>query len=216
MKDKIKIDIISDIVCPWCVIGYKRLEKAIKELGVEDKVEIEFHPFELNPDLGNEGKKLYKHLSDRYDMKIDEIKKYHEKMTVDGMELGFSFNFDEDMDTWDTRYAHILLDYAKAYEKQVQLKLRLFSAHFSERKNISDKNVLAKELEAVGLDVKEALSLLTPESAQKIDEKEQFWKYKGINAVPTMVFPNNSVMNGAYPLETYKQVLKELLGLSQL
>lgn len=213
MKDKIKIDIISDVVCPWCVIGYKRLEKAIKELGVEDKVEIEWHPFELNPNLGNEGKKLYKHLSDRYDMSIDEIKKYHKRVTLDGIELGFEFNFDEDMDTWDTRNAHILIDHAKFYGKQTQLQLRLFTAHFTEGKNISDIEVLKKELEAIGIDSDEAMQVLNEDRANKIALKEIEWQKKGVSSVPTMVFENSMAMNGAYAPEAYIDLLKQQLEL---
>ncbi len=214
MTDKIKIDIVSDVVCPWCVVGYKRLEKAIKELGVEDKVEIEWHPFELNPNLGSEGKKLYKHLSDRYDMGYEEIKKYHKKVTQDGMALGFEFNFDEDMDTWDTRDAHILIDHAKNYGKQTELQLRLFAAHFTKRKDISDKEVLIKEFEAVGLDGDEARAVLNEDRANKIALREIEWQKKGVSAVPTMVFQNSIAMNGAYAPEAYIDVLKEQLGLN--
>lgn len=216
MKDKIKIDIVSDVVCPWCVIGYKRLEKAIKELDVEDKIQIVWHPFELNPNLGSEGKKLYKHLNDRYDMSIDKIKAYHKKMTEDGLALGFKFDFYEEMNTWDTRNAHILLGYAKEFEKQTPLQLRLFSAHFGERKKISDKNVLAKELEAIGLDSNEALKRLNEEASNDIAQKEIFWQKKGVNSVPTMVFEDDLMMNGAYPIQSYKEVLSECLGLSKV
>ena len=66
MANKIKIDIVSDVVCPWCTVGYKRLEKAISELGIQDKVEIEWQPFELNPTMSADGQNLNEHMMEKY------------------------------------------------------------------------------------------------------------------------------------------------------
>lgn len=210
MLDKLKIDIVSDVVCPWCIIGYKRLEKAIEELGIQDKIQIEWHPFELNPDLA-EPKNVYKHMYDRYNMDELQVKAYQDDRTKDGKNLGFEFNYSLQMNVVDTRDAHVMLDFAKAFGKQTQLKLRLFSAHFSEKKDISKQDVLLKELEAVGLDVVEAKKRLNKSSRDMIEQKEMQWHQKGVSAVPTMFFDNNQMMNGAYPIEIYKQVLREFI-----
>ena len=74
MSNIITIDIVSDVVCPWCIIGYKRLEKAITELNVEDKIKIQWQPFELNPDISLEGENIIEHMSYKYGMKAEEVK----------------------------------------------------------------------------------------------------------------------------------------------
>ena len=212
MKDKIKIDIVSDVVCPWCIIRYKRLEKAINELGVADKVEIQWQPFELNPDITIEGENIIEHMNDKYKMKAEQVKAYQEERKQNGAELGFKYDYYDNMKIVNTRDAHILIDYAKDFGKQNELQMRLFSAHFSERKIISDRKVLAKEIEFVGLDVDEAMSKLDSDARIELIKKEKSWINKGISAVPTMIFNNSSMMNGAYPIETYKQVLSELIN----
>ena len=114
MADKIKLDIISDVVCPWCAIGYKRLEKAISELGIEDKVDIEWQPFQLNPHMPKEGQNVQEHITEKYGSSLEQQKLSQERMTDFGGELGFKFDYFDGMKMVNTRDAHILLDYAKA------------------------------------------------------------------------------------------------------
>lgn len=212
MTNKIKIDIISDVVCPWCIVGYKRLEKAMDELGVKDKFEIEWNPFELNPNIAPEGEDIIEHMSRKYGMSEEKSTQYQidTKKTFD--EIGFPFEFYKGKRIVSTKDAHILLHYAKEQGKQTELKLALFKANFGEKKDVSNKKVLEEIVKSIGLDTKEALSKLNDKDAIKnIEDKEAYWKNKGINAVPTMVFNNATSMNGAYPVETYKQVLTELL-----
>jgi predicted DsbA family dithiol-disulfide isomerase len=211
--DKIKIDIISDVSCPWCAIGYKRLEQALRELGVEDRFEIEWHPFELNPSIKNESQNIIKYMSQKYNMSTQEVEKYHENLKDKFHELGMVFHFYEGKCVANTRYAHILLDYAKKQNKQTELKMALFDTYFGTRKVIWDKKVLQEIVQSVGLDVTQAMALLDDTSMQEaIQAKEAYWVDKGISAVPTMIFNDKTMMNGAYPVATYKQLLLELLG----
>lgn len=211
MNEKIKIDIVSDVVCPWCIIGYKRLEKAISELGVEDKIEIIWQPFELNPNISLQGENIIEHMSIKYSMPKEQVQSYQEERKQNGAELGFDYNYYDEMKIVNTRDAHILIDYAKEFGKQNELQMRLFHAHFSERKIISSRDVLAKEVEAIGLDATEAMKILDGPKRDNIIKKEEYWRGKGVSSVPTMIFNNTSMMNGAYPVETYKQVIQELL-----
>lgn len=211
---KIKIDIISDVVCPWCVVGYKRLEQALKELDVEDKFEIEWHPYELNPTISLEGENAVEYLAKKYNMSVEKVNSFQETLTKNGAELGFTFNYYADMKTVNTRDAHIMLSFAKEFAQQTELKMRLFSAHFTEQKDISKREVLVQIIQSMGLDKDAFRARLDDKNARKsIQEEEEYWHQKGVNAVPTMVFNTKSSMNGAYPVETYKQVLSELLGL---
>lgn len=208
-----KIDVVSDVVCPWCIVGYKRLEQAIDELKVQDQVEIEWQPFELNPDMPVEGENLGDHLTRKYGNSEEDNKRSRANLVKLGADAGFTFNFSDDMKMVNTREAHILIDYAKSFDKQTALNLRLISAFYSEGKDVSDRKVLRAELEELGLNAEEALALLdAPESKIEIKEKEEYWQGMGISGVPTVVFNRTSGLTGAQPVEVYKQVLTNLLS----
>ena len=140
MADKIKIDIVSDVVCPWCTIGYKRLAKAISELGIQDQVEIEWQPFELNPQMPTEGQNIQEHLAEKYGSTAEQRKQSQQQMAAVGAELGFTFDFFDEMRMVNTFEAHILLEYAQASGKQTELKMSLTKAFFSDRKDVSKIN----------------------------------------------------------------------------
>ena len=212
MSNKIKIDIISDVVCPWCIIGYGNLKKAITELGLEDKVEIEWQPFELNPDMPIEGEELGAHSARKYGSTPESSAKFRTEMTAHGKTVDFDFQYFEGMKIINTRDAHILLEYAKTQGKQTDLKMRLFSAFFTEKKDVSDREVLAQEIATVGLNVEEAIAQLQSNHAIKaVVEQESYWQKLGVSSVPTVVFNGKSALAGAQPVETFMQVLAEQL-----
>ena len=213
MKEKLKIDIVSDVVCPWCTIGYKRLEKAIAELGVEDQVAIEWHPFELNPDMPAEGQNVDEHITEKYGSTKEQQIASKQNMTDVGAALGFKFDYFDDMRMVNTFDAHVLLDYAKDFKKQTELKMRLTTAFFSERKDVSKRDVLKQALLDVGLNAVEGLARLDNDEARyHVKSEEGYWKNLGINSVPTIVFDRKSAVTGAQPVETFKQVLSELIS----
>ncbi|WP_026839089.1 DsbA family protein [Gillisia sp. JM1] len=212
MSDKIKIDIVSDVVCPWCTIGYKRLEKAISEMGIQNKVEIEWHPFELNPNMPVEGENVQEHIANKYGASLEDQKRSQKNMTEVGAELGFKFDYFEEMRMVNTRDAHILLDYAKENGKQTDLKMRLVESFFSERKDVSTKEILKLALKEVGLNVDEGMARLESDDARsQVQSEEAYWKNLGVNSVPTIVFNQKSAVTGAQPVAVFKEVLTELL-----
>ena len=212
MKEKLKIDIVSDVVCPWCTIGYKRLEKAIAELGLEDQVEIEWQPFELNPNMPVEGQNVTEHIAEKYGSTLEQQKQSQQHMTEVGEELGFKFDYFDDMRMVNTFDAHILLEYAKDFNKQTELKMQLTKAFFSDRKDVSKKEILKEALLEVGLNAEDALAKLDNEEARlDIRNKQNYWKSLGVNSVPTIVFNRKSAVTGAQPVDTFKQVLSELI-----
>ncbi|MGJ8713837.1 MAG: DsbA family oxidoreductase [Maribacter stanieri] len=213
MSKKLKIDIVSDVVCPWCAIGYKRLEKAIDELGIQDQVEIEWQPFELNPGMPPEGQNVTEHITEKYGSTIEQQQASQQNMTEIGEELGFKFDYFDDMRMSNTFDAHVLLEYAKDFGKQTELKLRLMTSFFGERKDVSDREVLKQALLEVGLNAEEALSKLDNEEARyEVRNKQGQWKNMGVNSVPTIVFNMKSAITGAQPVESFKQVLSELIA----
>ena len=212
IKEKLKIDIVSDVVCPWCTIGYKRLEKAIKELGIQDQVAIEWQPFELNPNMPAEGQNVQEHIAEKYGSTLEQQKESQQRMTEAGAEHDFTFDYFDEMRMVNTFEAHVLLEYAKAFGKQTELKMRLTSAFFSERKDVSKREVLEQALIDVGLNAKEALARLDNNNARyEVKSKEAYWQDLGVTSVPTIIFNKKSAVTGAQPVAIFKQVLSELI-----
>ena len=212
MSQKIKLDIISDVVCPWCIIGYNHLAAAITELGYQDKVEIEWQPFELNPDMRPEGEELRAHVARKYGSSKEDSDRARSNITKAGAEYDFKFEYFDGMKIVNTLDAHILLDYAHKLGKQTDLKMRLFSAFFTEGKDVSDKNVLIKEAEAVGISIQQSKEALnSQEIKSKVKAQIAQWQQMGVSGVPTVVFNRQSALTGAQPQETFKQVLLELV-----
>ena len=217
MTQKLKIDIVSDVVCPWCTIGYKRLEKAIIELGIQDKVDIEWQPFELNPNMPVEGQNLDEHITEKYGSTPEQQKDSKLMMTEAGEELDFTFDYFDKMRMVNTFDAHVLLEYAKDFGKQTELKMCLTTAFFSERKDVSKRDILKQALLAVGLNADEGMAKLDNENARKeVRTKQDYWKSLGVNSVPTIVFNRKSAVTGAQPVAAFKQVLTELMKEQQI
>ncbi|NOH98738.1 DsbA family oxidoreductase [Vibrio sp. 99-70-13A1] len=213
MNNKIKLEIISDVVCPWCIIGYNNLQAAIQELNIADKIDIEWLPFELNPDMPIEGEGLRSHIQRKYGSSPEESAQARIRIAQAGAEHGFEFNYFDDMKMVNTLEAHVLLDYAKTKGKQTEFKLRLFTAFFSEQKDVSNHEVLRNELAEVGLDADEGMSWLNkPKLKERIRMQEAEWQQHGVSSVPTVVFNRESAVTGAHPVENYKQFLTELMN----
>ena len=213
MTTTIKLDFISDVVCPWCIIGYKRLQQAIDELGIQNQIDITWQPFELNPDMPVEGENLTQHICRKYGSTAEQAKADADQIAKLGAEMGFKFDFFDGMRIVNTRDAHILLDHAKAHGKQTEFQLRLFDAYFNQQKDISDRQVLIQELQQLGLNSDEALQQLdNDEALERVKTAEFFWRGQDVSSVPTMVFNSTSTLTGAQPVDVYKQVLTELLS----
>lgn len=212
MIEKIKLDIISDVVCPWCIVGYKHLEAAIGKLGLQDKVEIEWQPFELNPDMPPEGENLRDHVARKYGASRADSERARENIRQAGAQYGFVFDYLDDMKMVNTFDAHVLLDYAHKLGKQTELKLRLFSAFFTEHKDISNREVLLKEAEFVGISKQHAeTAFINKQTVKRVKQLEEQWKTMGISGVPTVIFNRKRALTGAQPQATYEEVLQAIM-----
>ena len=215
-QDKIKIDIVSDVVCPWCAIGYSRLSQAINELNMQHKVDIQWHPFQLNPDMPLEGKNADQYLMAKLRLSPQGLTQKRKSVTKTGEASGFKFNYYADMRKPNTLNAHILLDYAKAFNKQTELKVRLQQAYFSEKKNIGNRDVLYDALKEVGLNADAGIVSLDNEVIRvRVQNEEQYWRDLGVSAIPTMVFDKRVVRRGANSVERYKELLVQLVNNSE-
>lgn len=212
LSEKLSIEIISDVMCPWCIVGFKRLEQAIKELGVEDRFELIWHPFELNPNMPSEGENYGEHIKRKYSMNDAQLHDSMITMKQHFTDVGFPYGCDEHRRIVNTRDAHVLINYAGTVDKQSEVELALFEANFGLCQDISDHQRLLEIAIKVGLDSKRVEVELDDMHAKKIvQEKEDYWKNQGVSVVPTMMFNKTKVLNGAYSVEDYKKVLHGLL-----
>lgn len=202
----IRVDIVSDVVCPWCVIGYFQLAKASRETGIE--IEVHWHPFELNPQMGEAGENLRDHLAAKYGTTLEGSIKARARLTELGASLGFSFNYADDMRMVNTFRAHQLIDLAEEYGKAHEAKLALFRAFFTRRKNLNDPEVLLAIAGEFDLDKKATRDMLDyGHRAKKVREKELFWTSRGVTGVPAMIFDRQHLVSGAQGDENYARIL---------
>ena len=205
----IRVDIVSDVVCPWCTIGYYQLAKAADAAGIE--LDVNWHPFELNPQMAEAGENLFQHLVGKYGITAEQSQKTRAQMTQLGSDLGFAFNFTDDMFMWNTFKAHQLIDWAEDQGRAHDVKLALFKAHFTNRQNLSDLEVLADVAQSVGLDRDGALTILQDGShADQVRAKQAFWTKQGIQGVPAMVFSQKYLITGAQGVDGYANILSQL------
>ncbi|WP_350431433.1 DsbA family oxidoreductase [Shewanella sp. H8] len=207
---QLQIDIISDVMCPWCIVGYRRLEQALSQFNDLD-VNIQWHPFELNPKMGPEGQHLGEHIAEKYGSTPEQSAQNRQRLTQMGADLGFEFNFSDSSRIYNTLQAHQLLYWAAESGKQTELKLALFSSYFTEQKNPDDIEVLIEAAAQVGLDANEARAVLTDKRFEAaVKEEEQLWIGRGIQAVPAIVFNQQYLISGAQEPATIAELITKL------
>ena len=203
----VQVDIVSDVMCPWCIIGFRQLEQALGMTGLG--AQIRWHPFELNPDMPSEGENLRAHIMRKYGSTEEQSSAARAQMKSLGETLGITFNFKDDSRIVNSFEAHQLLDLALSQQLQHPLKLALFKAHFEDSLDVSDRETLISVATAVGLDVDACVQAL--ESGALVDqvrEKQAFWTSHGISGVPSMVFGNKFLVTGAQGAQNYADVLR--------
>ncbi len=211
-QQPIHIDIVSDVMCPWCVIGYRQLATALEATGTP--YELQWHPFELNPQMPAEGQNLREHVAEKYGSSKQQSDDSRRQMTQIGTELGFDFNFSDDTRMHNTFNVHQLLHWANQYGRMHDLKQALFSAHFSHNQNLSDDTVLAQIAADIGLDHAEALAVLADQRfANDVRQAEQHWQRQGIRGVPAVIFNRRHLVTGAQGVDNYISILKQLAEL---
>lgn len=209
MPDPIRVDIISDVVCPWCIVGFRQLEQASEATGIE--IETYWHPFELNFDMPPEGENLRDHIMRKYGSTTVQSQKARDQLSAIGAPLGIDFQFQDDSKIVNTFDAHQLLHWAQDSGKSQALKLALFDAYFTQGLDVSSNEVLADTAASIGLDRAEALTVLEDQRfADTVREKENFWTSRGVSSVPTMVFEAKHAIAGAQGAEVFARVLTHL------
>lgn len=210
----LKIDFVSDVVCPWCAVGLGGLETALERLEPEGiAADIAFQPFELNPDMAPEGEGIVEHIGRKYGSTPEQSAANREMIKARAAEVGFDMRMGADGRIWNTFDAHRLLHWAHetAPENQKALKRALFTAHFTENRNLTDAGVLTQAAEAAGLDRAEAAEVLASgRYAQAVRQAEQLWRSRGISSVPAVVVEGKYLISGGQPAEAFEQALRQI------
>lgn len=207
----LQIDIVSDVVCPWCAVGYANLSTALKQLGNQLDAQVQWHPFQLNPHMPKEGQAIDEHLAEKYGLNAEQLSQNQQRLVDSGKAAGVKFNFDQRSRIYNTLDCHILLDVAANQGKQTQLKQALFDAYFTQGKDISDHSVLLDTAQSVGLDAKQVEEALADEALKaKVQEEEHKYKSMGINSVPAFIINNQYLISGGQPVESFVQALTDI------
>ena len=209
MPDPIRVDIVSDVVCPWCIVGFLQLRAACAQAGFT--IEVFWHPFELNPQMPPEGQNLRAHITEKYGTTAEQSDRSRDQLRALGQSLGFAFKFSDTTRMHNTFLAHQLIMEAGQHGKAHAMKMALFAAHFSVNQEIADTAVLADLAEGVGLDRATVLRVLQDGTHAKAVRAEQaFWTSKGISGVPAMIFDQKYLVTGAQGIENYVQILQQV------
>lgn len=209
MTDPLRIDIISDVMCPWCIIGYRQLAQALEASGTAH--DIQWHPFELNPQMPPEGQNTREHIIEKYGSTPEQSEQSRQQMTALGESLGFDFAWTDASRMHNTFNTHQLLHWADTQGRMHDLKMALFSAHFTNGRDLSDTSVLADIASEIGLDRAEALAVLDDQRyASDVRNAERFWQQQGISGVPAVVFEGKHLVTGAQGVENYTNILAQL------
>ena len=213
MTTTLKIDFVSDVSCPWCIIGLKALEQAAERLQGEVALDLRFQPFELNPQMGPEGQDIGEHLQEKYGATPEQSQKNREAIAARGAELGFTFSMDKRSRIYNTFDAHRLLHWAELQGGGAQeaLKKALFKAYFTDGESPESHDLLLRLATEAGLDHGRASAILAgDEYAAEVRAREQFYLQRGINSVPAVIINDKHLISGGQPVEVFEQALRQL------
>jgi predicted DsbA family dithiol-disulfide isomerase len=208
---RLRIDFVSDIVCPWCAIGLASLEQALERTRADVEADIHFQPFELNPQLGAEGEEMVAHLQQKYGMSAGQVADNQEAIRQRGAALGFTFDMQRRRRTYNTFDAHRLLHWAELEGRQRELKHALLRAYFTDGRAVSDHDTLVDIATSVGLPADRARDILAGDAyADEVRTIERFFLQQGIQGVPAIIIERKHLISGGQPVEVFEQALRQI------
>jgi predicted DsbA family dithiol-disulfide isomerase len=211
VSKKLKIDFVSDIACPWCVIGLGGLEQALERLHDAIDPELTFHPFELNPRMLAGGQNSLEHIHQKYGISYDEARVNRERIRARAAAVGFTMNTSDDSRIYNTFDAHRLLAWAKGEGKQLELKKQLFALNFTDQRDPGDHDNLLAAAEKVGLDPLQARAVLESDRyASEVRADERLWQSRGISGVPAVVIDDRYLISGGQPADEFERQLRKI------
>jgi len=203
-KIKIRIDVVSDVVCPWCYIGKRRLEKALSQLPENYEVDLNFLPFELNPDTPKAGVDHKQYLANKFGGS-DRYDKLTAHVTGVAAGEGLKFDYAKQSVMPNTLDSHRLIQYAKRFGKQAEVKEALMKAYFIDGVDLSKKENLLAIAQKNGFDAQALLN--SDEGALEVKQLEEVNHQRGISGVPFYIINNKYGVSGAQPSDTFVEIL---------
>ncbi|WP_267397194.1 MULTISPECIES: DsbA family oxidoreductase [unclassified Sphingomonas] len=211
MPKPMKIDFVSDVSCPWCIIGPRGLEEALVRTADVVAADITFQPFELNPQMGKDGQNIGEHIAEKYGSTPEQSAANRAIIRDRAAAIGFRMQMSEASRIYNTFDAHRLLHWAHGEGKQAALKHALFDAYFTDGQDPSDHAVLVAAAAKAGLDPARADQILASDTyAQDVRVAEQLWQSRGISAVPAVVINDRYLISGGQPPEAFENALREI------
>lgn len=213
MTTAVKIDFVSDVSCPWCIIGLKELEQALDRVGDMVEAEIHFQPFELNPNMPSEGQTLVEHVAQKYGSTPEQFSERRAMIRERAAKLGFTIALPpKEGRVYNTFDAHRLLHWAGLEGRQRELKMALFEAYFTLCRDVSHPEVLADSAEKAGLARQAAMEVLdSGRYAEDVRSAEQTWQSKGISGVPAIILNDRYLISGGQPAEVFEDALRAIV-----
>lgn len=218
MTTTLKIDFVSDVSCPWCVIGLRALDQALERVKGDVHAELHFQPFELNPGMAAEGQEITEHITQKYGITPDQADANRENIRRRGADLGFKFSTASEPGggrhrIYNTFDAHRLLHWAglEGAAPQKALKEALFKAYFTDGQSPASHEVLVRAAAEAGLDAARAGEVLSSDAyADEVREREQFYLHQGIHSVPAVIINDRHLVSGGQPPEVFEQALRQI------
>ncbi|MEP6065874.1 MAG: DsbA family oxidoreductase [Paracoccaceae bacterium] len=215
MMDPVKLDIMSDPICPWCYIGKAHLDRAL-EAQPDHPFVIEWHPFQLNPTMPSEGMGRREYLKGKFGGKAGAVKAYA-PVVEHAEKAGLKIDFEGMQRTPNTLNAHRLIHWAGVEGRQTAAVSALFKAYFVETRDIGDTDVLADIADGIEMDAAVVRKLLTSDSdIEDIKKRDTHAREMGISSVPTFIVGQRHAVPGAQPPELWAKVLADLRGMAEV
>ncbi|HMR30587.1 MAG TPA: DsbA family oxidoreductase [Geminicoccaceae bacterium] len=211
MAKPMRIDFVSDVSCPWCVIGLYGLERALERTADAVTAEITFQPFELNPAMPPGGQNIVEHIAQKYGSTPEQSAATREMIRGRAAGVGFEMRTSDKSRIHNTFDAHRLLHWAAMEGRQKELKHALFEAYFTDQRDPSDREVLVDVAARAGLDAERAREVLeSGRYAQEVREAEALWRSRGIEGVPAVIIDERYLISGGHPPEAFEKALREI------
>jgi predicted DsbA family dithiol-disulfide isomerase len=209
----VRVDVFSDVICPWCIVGRRRLARAVEMLSGRHEVQVTWKPFQLNPWMPAEGMDRAEYRAKKFGSP-DRARSGDARLTEIGRTEGIAFNFDGIVRTPNTFDAHRLIWLADQQGRQTEVVDALFQAYFVGGKNVGDRAVLANLAASAGLDADEVRRFLdSDEGIAEVEEEESVGRSLGIDGVPFFLLEGKYGVSGAQPAEVLVDVIQQVVAL---
>lgn len=209
MKNQIKVDIVSDVVCPWCYIGKRRLELAIAQLENEIDFKVDYIPFELNPGSENSNQHLFDYLAEKYGS-ADHVEQMSNKVEAVAHDLGIEMNFKNINFTANTLMAHQLLEFVTNSQEKSKLKEALLKAYFTHNIHVGIKDNLIKIAKEAQISDEIIAQFNNTNNTKQVEERQNSIKKAGINSVPSFIINDQFLIQGAQETEVFIKAFTDI------